>query len=133
MQVPLPQDDTWDAFDTPYNQRAYGRICADFGVSPRTDWRQKLSENRGLGTAYHWWKGRVRTIKEVSDDLIKTDMINPSFAVSSNEYRKKRMSFAGSGRPAPFTVDYIDQGGDGAKAWTTFCPRQGRGIHPAWG
>ena len=50
MQVPLPQDDTWDAFDTPYNQRAYERICAEFGVSPRTDWRQKRSKNSGLET-----------------------------------------------------------------------------------
>ena len=58
-------------------------------------------------------------MKEVSDDAVKTIM-NPSFGVSSNEYRKDRMSFAGSGRPAPFTVDYIDQGVDGANAWRTF-------------
>ena len=119
MQVPLPQDDMWDAFDTPYNQRAYERICAEFGVSPHTDWRQKLSENSGLGTPYHWWKGRMRTIKEVSDDAVKND-INPRFGVSSNDYRKDRMSFANSGRPATFTVDYIDQGEDGETAWATF-------------
>ena len=75
MQVPLPLDDTWNAFDTPYNRRAYERICVEFAVSPAAaaaaDWRQKLGENSGLGTPYHWWKGRVRTIKEVSDDAVK--------------------------------------------------------------
>ena len=131
MQVPLPLDDTWNAFDTPYNRRAYERICVEFAVSPAAaaaaDWRQKLGENSGLGTPYHWWKGRVRTIKEVSDDAVKTIM-NPSFGVSSDEYRIYRMSFAGSGRPAPLTVDYIDQGANGAKAWTTFVLDKAEGF-----
>ena len=53
LQAPQPQDRLWDAFDNPYDQRAYERICAEFGVSPHTDWRQNLSENSGLGTPYH--------------------------------------------------------------------------------
>ena len=115
MQVPPPQDDTWDAFDTPYNQRAH------------TDWRLKQGDNSGLGTPYLWWKGRVRTIEEVSDDAVKT-VTNPSFCVSSNKYRKDRMSFANSGRPATFTVDYFDQGADGANAWTTFVLDKAEGF-----
>ena len=117
MQVPLPQDPSFDAFDSPYNQMAYERICTEFNVSPHTVWRQKVSENSGLGTPYHWWKGRVRTIKEVSDDAVKND-IDPAFGVSSDVYRKDRMSFGD--RPATFTVDYIDQGAEGGNAWTTF-------------
>ena len=89
----------------------------EFNVSPHTDWRQKVSENSGLGTPYHWWKGRVRTIKEVSDDAVKND-IDPAFGVSSNVFRKDRMSFGD--RRATFTVDYIDQGAEGGNAWTTF-------------
>ena len=84
---------------------------------PHTDWRQKVSENSGLGTPYHWWKGRVRTIKEVSDYAVKNE-IDPAFGVSSNVFRKDRMSFGD--RPATFTVDYIDQGAEGGNAWATF-------------
>ena len=53
MQVPLPKDNVWDAFDTPHNQRAYKRICVEFGISLHTDWQQKVSENNGLRTLYH--------------------------------------------------------------------------------
>ena len=59
----------------------------------------------------------VRTIKEVSDDAVKND-IDPAFGVSSNVFRKDRMSFGD--RPVTFTVDYIDQGAEGGNAWTTF-------------
>ena len=107
-------------------------------VSPRTNWRQKVSKNNSQGTPYNGWKGRIRTVKDVSDDAVKND-INPTFGVSSNDFRKDHMAFANSGRTAMFTVDYIDQGEDGANAWTTFvlecmdniCPRQVRGIYPA--
>ena len=126
MQVPLPQDDTWDAFDTPYNQRAYEQICAEFCVSPHTDWRQNISQNSGLGTPYHWWKGSVRSIKEVSDDLVASGGLSPSFGVSSNDYRKDRMSFGD--RPATFSVDYIDQGSEGDQAWTTFVLDKSEGF-----
>ena len=63
----------------------------------------------------------------MSDDAIKND-INPSFGVSSNTYRKDNMFFANSGRPATFTVDYIDQGAYGDNAWTTFVLDKSEGF-----
>lgn len=49
MQAPLPQDAPWDAFNNPYDRKAYERLCAEFRVPPNTDWRIKLP-NQGLGT-----------------------------------------------------------------------------------
>ena len=80
MQVPLPQGDVWDAFDTPHNQRAYQRMCAGL-VSLYAPTGQEVGKNNGLGMLYHWWKVTIRTIKEVSDDAVKND-INPRFGVS---------------------------------------------------
>ena len=130
MQVPLPQDDTWDAFDTPYNQKAYERICVEFGVSPHTDWRQKLSENNGLGTPYHWYYGKIRPIKQVSDMLRK--ILEPSKHLTSNTYRKDLMSFSASGVAGnPYNIDYIDQGDVGETAWRTFILSKSEGFTQA--
>ena len=51
----------------------------------------------------------------MSDDVVKNN-INPRFGVLSNYH----MAFSNSGRAAKFTVNYIDQGEDGANAWMTF-------------
>ena len=51
MQTPNPQDISWDPFNNPYNQRAYERICSEFQVSVKADWRISGSTD-GLGKAY---------------------------------------------------------------------------------
>lgn len=105
MQVPLPQDAPWDAFNNPYDRKAYERICAEFGVSPHVDWRIKLP-NHGLGTSrqaahgvsigdnhlgtytpgFHGfsWSGDVQVKidhigQEGADDLWKTLLLDKSF------------------------------------------------------
>ena len=111
------------------NQRAYDRICSEFGISTRVDWRQTVSENHGLGTPYHWWKGKLRTVKEVSDDMFKNGGFPSKLGVSSNEFRKDRMGFVGLVKTfTAFYIDYIDQGEDGAKAWTTFVLDKSEGF-----
>ena len=70
LKVALPQEQSWNAFDNSYDRTAYERICGEFRVSPSCDWRLP-GDNNGLGTPYHWWKQKIRTIKEVSDDLVK--------------------------------------------------------------
>jgi hypothetical protein len=51
----LPQDQAWDAFKNLYNRRSYERICNEFGVDVNSDWRQKQSNNQGLGTVFNYW------------------------------------------------------------------------------
>ena len=129
IQAPLPQDDAWDAFDAPHDDRAYGRICSEFGISTRIDWRQTVSENHGLGTPYIKWKGKLLTVKEVSDDMVENGGFPSKLGVSSNEFRKDRMDFVGLTKTfIAFYIDYIDQGEDGAKAWTKFVLDRSEGF-----
>ena len=47
----------WNAFDNNYNRSAYERICKEFYVNINADWRQKQSDNQGLGRKYNYWTG----------------------------------------------------------------------------
>ena len=49
MQVPLPQEKTWNANDNPYNVREYEKLCDEFGVSPHQNWRSLRNKNNGMG------------------------------------------------------------------------------------
>ena len=53
IPAPLPQDQAWNAFNNPYDRKAYGWICSEFGVSSHTDWRVK-GPNNGLGLVYFY-------------------------------------------------------------------------------
>ena len=57
MSIALPQDTCWNAFDNNYDQSAYERICNEFNVDVNADWRQKQSDNQGLGRIYNYWTG----------------------------------------------------------------------------
>ena len=42
LRVALPGNKSYSWYENAYDSRAYKRLCAEFGVSPDTDWRQKL-------------------------------------------------------------------------------------------
>ena len=50
----LPDDEGFNEINNPYNVAAYNRICAEFGISPSTDFRYTRGRNGGLGTVYIW-------------------------------------------------------------------------------
>ena len=50
LRFVLPGYNSHSWYQNPYNSRAYKRLCFEFGVSPDTDWRQKLDHGcQGLG------------------------------------------------------------------------------------
>ena len=103
LQAPLPQDQAWDALNNPYDQRAYERICGEFGVSPQTDWRVK-GKNHGLGRVYNYWT-------------------NDGYHIyGDGTYYEKSMTFAGTQTsPGALHIDYIKQDSDDANhMWGTF-------------
>ena len=54
LHITLPGDKSHSWYKNDYDARAYKRLCSEFGVSPDTDWRQKLDHwCQGLGT--HTW------------------------------------------------------------------------------
>ena len=51
LKVALPGDQSHSWYQNAYNAKAYKRLCTEFGVSPDTDWRQKLDHGcQGLGS-----------------------------------------------------------------------------------
>ena len=48
----LPGDPTFDQFNNKYDVASYKRICAEFGVSPSSDFRFTSGQNHGLGSVY---------------------------------------------------------------------------------
>ena len=51
LKVALPGDQSHSWYQNAYDARAYKRLCTEFGVSPDTDWRQKLDHGcQGLGS-----------------------------------------------------------------------------------
>ena len=51
LKVALSGDQSHSWYQNAYDARAYKRLCIEFGVSPDTDWRQKLDRGcQGLGS-----------------------------------------------------------------------------------
>ena len=103
MSAALPQDASWNAFDNNYNRSAYERICKEFSVDINSDWRQKQSDNQGLGMLYNY-------ITNIGyQELGK-----------GTEYDTKWYSFTQATTNDIMHIDYIAQGTEANSAWTTF-------------
>ena len=59
LQAPLPHTQTWNPFNNRINMNAYERLCNEFNIDFKTDFRQKLDKNHGMGTLHLWGVGRV--------------------------------------------------------------------------
>ena len=112
IQVPLPQDPSWNPLDNTYDQRSYERICNEFGVPSSMDWRQKEDDNQGLGRIYQWLKGSWRH---------KNPWIGGYYAFDWGvEYDPKRFTLTGATANQVIHIDFIAQGKETERAWTTF-------------
>ena len=55
LRCPLPTEATFSVFENSMDLTMYDRLCNEFGVSSDySDFRQKASENNGIGTVYIW-------------------------------------------------------------------------------
>ena len=113
IQAPLPQDQVWDAFNNPYDRRAFERICNEFGVPPNSDWRIR-GPNNGLGRVYFY----ARRLGYVP--------------AQDGHYDLKKMSFTEQTTSDVLHVDYIKQDTPGSEqAWKTFILDKSEGFtHP---
>ena len=86
----------------------------EFNVDVNADWRQKQSENQGLGTIYNYWKnaGYHQLGKGV-------------------QYDNKSYSFTQSTTNEKIHIDYISQGSEVSKAWSTFVIDNAKGFSRA--
>ena len=53
----LPGDPTFNVTDSHYDAPSYKRLCSEFGVEPKSDFRYTSGKNHGLGNAYIWVTG----------------------------------------------------------------------------
>jgi hypothetical protein len=59
LQAPLPHDNSFNPFNNRINMNAFERICNEFSIDFKTDFRQKQDLNHGMGTLHLWGVGRV--------------------------------------------------------------------------
>ncbi len=52
MKCPLPFENSWNPLNNGIDASAYERICNEFGVNPRTNWRQKFDLSNGMGSYF---------------------------------------------------------------------------------
>ena len=50
----LPDDPTFNNKDNPYDIVSYKKVCAEFGVSPSSDFRYTHGKNHGLGNVFYY-------------------------------------------------------------------------------
>ena len=103
LKVALPGDQSHSWYQNTYDARAYKRLCNEFGVSPNTDWRQKLDHGcQGLGS----W----------------STYMEPSGAYRHAHY---------SDGPFFHPMDAIRHNRDISGAWTMFIPDKSEGFTQA--
>ena len=115
----------WSAFKINIDIAAYTTICRDFHVSPVSNWRQ-LEDNssRGLGIAYCYDNGYVPVPgKDYDNSSLHTPYSNDNLNDYSNA---TRMSFAD--HPPTYTVAYISQSPQTARAWVKFILDESQGF-----
>jgi hypothetical protein len=111
IKAPLPQDHAWSALNNPIDQRAYEKICTEFGLHPNDDWRVK-GPNAGLGLVYFYvtGKGYMPVWRALGDP---------------KHFNPAHMSFT---RQATHVlhVAYIEQGAEAD--WSRFIPDKSEGF-----
>ena len=130
MKATLPQDDAWNPISNSYDRRAYERLCSEFGVSPRADWRQKVFPNsNGLGDVHT--KGHVawrqtdfrgdgpdkHIQSQNAGNLVETKM---TFGVEVSGGRQCSVSSCDWLPPKKAHIDFIQQDAGVDGAWSTF-------------
>ena len=72
MQCPLPTEDSFNALNNGIDKNAFERICSEFGINPRSDFRQKLDYSQGFGSvryySSHGLKSKPKKVLERGGD-----------------------------------------------------------------
>ena len=116
MSCPLPTEDSWNPLNNGINMNAYERICNEFGVSTRSNWRQRYGVLNGMGSVFYTkiitqahgaYRSHYITTKKIKT---KTDMFDSKFQVDGDP------------------VDYIEQQFDHDPGLTDRSIRQGNAL-----
>lgn len=111
MKVAFPQDSSWNAYNNTYDRSAYEKICAEFNVDQNTDWRQKQTNNNGLGFIYDYYT-------------------HQGYHKEKESYNSSKMTFTDYHNRKKWHIDFIRQDSI-ENAWTTFVLEDGVGFTKA--
>ena len=56
MECPLPTDQSWNPLNNGIDMSAFERICAEFEIPSKADFRQRLDNSHGMGSFYFYKK-----------------------------------------------------------------------------
>ena len=56
MECPLPTDQSWNPLNNGIDMSTFERICAEFEIPSKADFRQKLDNSHGMGSFYFYKK-----------------------------------------------------------------------------
>ena len=56
MKCPLPTDQSWNPLNNGIDMSAFERICAEFEIPSKADFRQRLDNSHGMGSFYFYKK-----------------------------------------------------------------------------
>ena len=116
MSCPLPTEDSWNPLNNGINMNAYERICNEFGVSTRSNWRQRYDVLNGMGSVFYTkiitqahgaYRSHYITTKKIKT---KTDVFDSKFQVDGDP------------------VDYIEQQFDHDPGLTDRSIRHGNAL-----
>lgn len=97
MSCPLPTDSSWNPLNNGIDKNAYERICNDFGISTRNNWRQKFDPCNGMGSVFY-----TKTIEQAHGAYRTHYITTKKIKSKTNRFDSK---FQVDGDP----VDYIEQ------------------------
>ena len=105
MSCPLPTKDSWNPLQNGIDKNAYERICAEFGISTRTNWRQKFDRWNGMGTAKFTRTYHKDFSRKTSDKVeIAENPDTEKFEISVPGH----VNFLGNSRDATYPI-WMDQ------------------------
>ena len=109
MSCPLPTEDSWNPLNNGINMNAYERICNEFGVSPKSNWRQHLDPMNGMGYAFYHSTHTVYTHHKMRSHKEQTLEKAESFNLDKFTVEVRGPVQFGKNNHHFYRVEYIEQ------------------------
>ena len=117
LKVALPGDKSYSWYENTFDSGVYKRLCDEFGVSPDTDWGQKLDHGcQGLGV-------RIRSRRAPMHITLMAPSLTrrTPYDITGIYWGRGRCSFP------------INQKASLKSAWSASTTAYGRMFRPSWG
>lgn len=138
LKCALPQDPSWTPLNNPYDQRAYERICQEFGVDPKTDWRQKeYPHSSGLGDVHTKghvaWEQKGFRHDDQSKHVVRLnagnlDLTRMTWGSEVPGGKHCGMTFCDWDAPKKAHIEFIEQAPGVNGGWSAFVLENSQGL-----